>query len=73
MIKKLQMNEPLMTTYPHHASLFSMLDLDKRSRSWIYHNFLLVILSHNDEGAMDWTSVHNIILGINSKCRHALC
>ncbi|MBT2284100.1 hypothetical protein J7E78_11165 [Paenibacillus polymyxa] len=50
MIKKLQVNEPLMTTYPHHASLFSMLDLDKRSRSWIYHNYLLVILHHNDEG-----------------------
>ncbi|MCM3133468.1 hypothetical protein M3629_11730 [Paenibacillus polysaccharolyticus] len=50
MIKTLQVQDPLITTYPHHASLFSMLDMDTRSRSWIYHHFLLVILHHNDEG-----------------------
>lgn len=50
MIKTLKVNEPLMTTYPHHANLFSMLDLDQRSLSWVYHNYLLVMLHHNDEG-----------------------
>ena len=39
MIKTLQVQDPLITTYPHHASLFSMLDMDTRSRSWIYHHF----------------------------------
>lgn len=48
--KTLKLNKPLITTYPHHANLFSILDLDSRSLHWIFHNYLLIILHHNEQG-----------------------
>lgn len=48
--KTLEIYEPLITTYPHHANLFSILDINKRSLSWIFHNYLLVILHHDEKG-----------------------
>lgn len=40
-------HEPLITTYPHHANLFSIVDIDHRSLSWVFHNYLLVMLHGN--------------------------
>ncbi|MEC0171486.1 hypothetical protein [Paenibacillus graminis] len=48
--KILNLGKPLITTYPHHANLFSILDLDQRSLSWVFHNYLLIILHHDEKG-----------------------
>ncbi len=41
----LETHKPLIASYPHHAALFSILDIDERSLSWIFHNYLLLMLS----------------------------
>lgn len=40
----LETHEPIISTYPHHACLFSILDEDARSLSWIFHNYLLLMI-----------------------------
>lgn len=42
----IETREPMITTYPHHANLFSILPNDIRSLNWIFHNYL-IIFSHS--------------------------
>lgn len=49
-IKILETHSPIIATYPHHASLFSIIEDDPRALSWIFHNYLLLFLHHDEQG-----------------------
>lgn len=48
--KILSTHTPIISTYPQHASLFSIIDIDQRSLSWIFHNYLSLFIHYHDNG-----------------------